>query len=144
VEQRVSLITLGVANLARARAFYEALGWRASGDTTDVAFFQAGGMVVALWDRAQLAQDSGVENDGAGYDGVVLAHNVGSPAEVDAIVDEARGAGATLTREPGATFWGGYSAVFADPDGHLWEIAHNPHWDILEDGSIRIETGRTA
>jgi uncharacterized protein len=144
MEQRLSLITLGVTDLPRSLAFYEALGWRASGDTSDVAFFQAGGLVVALWDRGKLAHDSGVENDGLGYDGVVLAHNVRSPAEVDGVIGEVRAAGGRVTREPGPTFWGGYSAVFADLDGHLWEVAHNPHWDILDDGSIRLETGRTA
>ena len=142
MEQRVSLITLGVSDLARAIAFYTALGWRPSGDASDVAFFQAGGMVVALWDRARLAHDSAVAGDGAGFDGVVLAHNVRAPAEVDAVIEEVRAAGGRITRAPGATFWGGYSAVFADPDGHLWEVAHNPHWDVLADGSVRIETGR--
>lgn len=142
MEQRVSLVTLGVTDLPRAIEFYAALGWRPSGDTADVAFFQAGGMVVALWDRAHLAQDSGVAADGAGFDGVVLAHNVRAPEDVDAVIDEVRAAGGRITREPGATFWGGYSAVFADPDGHLWEVAHNPHWDLLDDGTVRIETGR--
>ena len=138
MEQRVSLITLGVADLARARRFYEALGWRtnaAPGD--DVVFFQAGGMVVALWDRARLAEDSGVE-DAGGFGGVTLAHNVRSPAEVDAVMAEAEAAGATVTRAAGETFWGGYSGAFADPDGHPWEIAHNPRWTIHEDGSISI------
>jgi catechol 2,3-dioxygenase-like lactoylglutathione lyase family enzyme len=142
MEQRVSLITLGVDDLARARAFYEALGWRPVGGPTDVVFFQAGGLAVALWDRDKLAQDSAVASDGAGFGRIVLAYNVREPTEVDAVIEEARAAGARITREPGATFWGGYSAVFADPDGHLWEVAHNPHWDVLEDGSIRIETGR--
>ena len=138
MEQRVSLATLGVLDLARARSFYEALGWKtgaAPGD--DVAFFQAGGMVVALWDRATLAEDSGVE-DGGGWGGVTLAHNVRSPADVDAVVEEARAAGATITREPAETFWGGYSGAFTDPDGHAWEIAHNPSWTLADDGSVRL------
>ena len=138
MEQRVSLITLGVRDLERSRGFYEALGWRtraAPGD--DVVFFQAGGMVVALWDRAKLAQDSGVE-DGGGWGGVTLAHNVGSPAAVDAVTEEARRAGATIVREPGETFWGGYSAAIVDPDGHPWEIAHNPGWMLHEDGSLEL------
>jgi catechol 2,3-dioxygenase-like lactoylglutathione lyase family enzyme len=138
MEQRVSLITLGVRDLARARAFYEALGWRtgaAPGD--DVAFFQAGGMVLALWDRAQLAEDSGVE-DGGGWGGVTLAHNVRSAAEVDAVTEEARRAGARVAREPAETFWGGYSAAIVDPEGHAWEIAHNPRWTIREDGSVEL------
>jgi predicted lactoylglutathione lyase len=138
MEQRLSLITLGVRDLARARAFYEALGWRtnaAPGD--DVVFFQALGMVVALWDRARLAEDSGVE-DGGGWGGVTLAYNARSPAEVDAVVEQARAAGAAIPREPGETFWGGYSGMFVDPDGHPWEVAHNPRWTIGEDGGVTI------
>lgn len=131
-------MTLGVGDLARSRAFYEALGWRTGAEPgDDVVFFQAGGMVVALWDRARLAEDSGV-TDGGGWGGMTLAHNVRSPAEVDAVVEEARAAGATIRREPGATFWGGYSGSFSDPDGHPWEIAHNPRWEIAPDGSVRL------
>jgi uncharacterized protein len=138
MEQRVSLITLGVLDLARARAFYEGLGWttRAAAED-DVVFFQAGGMVVALWDRASLAEDSGVE-DSRGWGGLTLAHNVRSPAEVDAVIEEARAAGADIVREPAKTFWGGYSAAFTDPDGHPWEVAHNPRWTIREDGSVEL------
>jgi catechol 2,3-dioxygenase-like lactoylglutathione lyase family enzyme len=138
MEQRLSLITLGVADLARSRSFYEALGWRTQAEPgDDVVFFQAGCMVVALWDRASLAQDSGVE-DGGGWGGMTLAHNVRSPAEVDAVTVEARAAGARIAREPAETFWGGYSAAFADPDGHPWEIAHNPRWTIREDGATEL------
>jgi catechol 2,3-dioxygenase-like lactoylglutathione lyase family enzyme len=138
MEQRISLATLGVKNLARARAFYEALGWStAAAADDDVVFFRSGGMVLALWDRARLAEDSGVE-DGGGWGGVTLAHNVRSPEEVDAVVEEARAAGADIVREPAATFWGGYSAAFTDPDGHAWEIAHNPRWTIREDGSVEL------
>jgi uncharacterized protein len=138
VDQRVSLITLGVADLARARAFYQALGWRAAPDSPeDVAFFQAGGMVVALWDRGKLAEDSAVR-DGGGWGGVTLAYNVGSRDEVDAVTDEARAAGAMIGREPAETFWGGYSAVFIDPDGHPWEVAHNPGWTLHKDGTISL------
>ena len=138
MEQRVSLITLGVRDLARGRAFYEGLGWttRAAAED-DVVFFQAGGMVVALWDRASLAEDSGVEDSG-GWGGLTLAHNVSSPAEVDAVIEEARAAGADVVREPAKTFWGGYSAAFTDPDGHPWEVAHNPRWTIREDGSVEL------
>jgi len=134
VEQRLSLITLGVADLGRARAFYDALGWRAGNDSDEVVFFRAGGTIVGLWSRESLAEDSGVE-DGGGWGGVTLAHNVRSPAEVDSVIEEARAAGARLAREPAATFWGGYSGVFVDPDGHPWEVAHNPHWRIADDGS---------
>jgi predicted lactoylglutathione lyase len=138
VEQRVSLVTLGVADLGRARAFYQALGWKTgAAPADDVAFFQTAGMIVALWDRARLAEDSGVE-DGGGWGGVTFAYNVRSPGEVDAVVEEARAAGARIAREPGETFWGGYSGVFVDPDGHPWEVAHNPHWTIADDGSVRL------
>ena len=138
MEQRVSLVTLGVSDLSRARAFYEALGWTTgAAPDDDVVFFQTGGMIVALWDRARLAEDSGVE-DGRGWGGVTLAYNVRSPGEVDAVVEEARAAGARVAREPGATFWGGYSGVFVDPDEHPWEVAHNPHWALGEDGSVRL------
>jgi catechol 2,3-dioxygenase-like lactoylglutathione lyase family enzyme len=138
VEQRLSLITLGVADITRARGFYEALGWRSPSDPADgVAFFQSGGMVVALWSREQLAEDSGVV-DGGGWGGVTLAHNVRSPGEVDAVLEEAERAGATIARRGAETFWGGYSGVFIDPDGHPWEVAHNPGWSIADDGSISI------
>jgi len=138
MEQRLSLVTLGVADVGRSRAFYEALGWTSDTDPdSDVVFFQAGGMIVALWDRAKLAEDSGVEDTG-GWGGVTPAHNVRSPAEVDEVIAEARSAGATIAREPGETFWGGYSAVFVDPDGHPWEIAHNPRWEIGADGSVTL------
>jgi catechol 2,3-dioxygenase-like lactoylglutathione lyase family enzyme len=138
VEQRVSLVTLGVRDLAKARAFYEALGWRSGAAPADnVVFFQAGGLVVALWGRAELADDSTVE-DAGGWGGITLAYNVSSPGEVDAVIEEARAAGATIGREPAATFWGGYSGVFLDPEGHPWEIAHNPHWTIGPDGSTTL------
>ncbi|HUH15551.1 MAG TPA: VOC family protein [Gaiellaceae bacterium] len=138
MEQRVSLVTLGVGDLARSRAFYETLGWTTGAEPDDdVVFFQAGGMIVALWGRGQLAEDSGVE-DGGGWGGVTLAHNVGSPAEVDAVIAEAEAAGATIPRRCAETFWGGYSGVFVDPDGHPWEVAHNPHWTLGPDGSIHL------
>jgi len=138
MEQRVSLITLGVSDLARARAFYEAMGWT-SGATPadDVVFFQAGGMVVALWSREQLAADSVVQDTG-GWGGITLAYNTRSPAEVDDVLEEARAADGTVLREGADTFWGGYSGVFADPDGHPWEVAHNPHWTIHDDGSTAL------
>jgi len=138
MEQRVSLVTLGVRDLQRARAFYEALGWQSGASPDDdVVFFQAGGMIVALWGRAQLAEDSVVE-DGGGWGGVTLAYNTRSAEEVDAVVAEARAAGATVGREPGPTFWGGYSGVFIDPDGHPWEVAHNPGWTLDERGSVSL------
>ena len=137
MQQRVSLVALGVSDLARARAFYEGLGWQVGNDPEDVVFFQAGGMIVALWSRERLAEDSGVEDQG-GWGGVTLAHNVHSPGEVDAVIEEARAAGARIAREPAETFWGGYSAIFVDPEGHPWEVAHNPRWTIAEDGAVRL------
>jgi catechol 2,3-dioxygenase-like lactoylglutathione lyase family enzyme len=138
MEQRVSLVTLGVTDLGRARAFYQAMGWEPASEVAgDVVFFQAGGMVVALWDRAELAQDSAVR-DGGGWGGVTLAHNVGSAEAVDLVIDQARAAGAVIGREPAATFWGGYSGVFIDPDGHPWEVAHNPGWTLNADGSVSL------
>ena len=138
MEQRLSLVTLGVSDVARAREFYGALGWRENGDPgLDVAFFQGPGMVVALWGREQLAEDTGVD-DGGGWGGVTLAYNTRSPEEVDAVIEEARAAGAAITREPSETFWGGYSGLFVDLDGHPWEVAHNPRWTIEEDGAVRL------
>jgi uncharacterized protein len=138
MKQRLTLVTLGVADLGRARRFYEALGWTTgAGPEDDVVFFQAGDMVVALWGRARLAEDSCVE-DGGGWGGVAFALNFGSREEVDAATEEARAAGARIGREPAETFWGGYSSVFIDPDGHPWEIAHNPHWTITEDGGLKL------
>lgn len=138
MEQRLSLVTLGVADLERSRAFYQALGWVTGAEPGDeVVFFQAGGMVVALWGRKELAEDSGVLDPG-GWGGVTLALNVRSPAEVDAVVDEARRAGAGIAREPAETFWGGYSGVFVDPDGHPWEVAHNPHWTVTPGGATLL------
>jgi predicted lactoylglutathione lyase len=138
MRQRVTVITLGVSDLERARIFYEALGWKTgAAPADDVVFFQVGDMVVSLWDRARLAEDSCVQ-DAGGWGGVTLALNVGSPDEVDAVTEEARAAGATIGREPADTFWGGYSSVFIDSDGHPWEIAHNPHWTLTEDGGVRL------
>ena len=139
MEQRMSLVTLGVADLARARSFYERIGWSAAPGDEDVVFFQAGGMVLALWDRKRLAEDSGVE-DAGGWGGVTLAYNARSPEDVDAVLEEARAAGAGIARTGAKTFWGGYSGAFIDPDGHPWEVAHNPFWTIADDGSIRLPT----
>jgi catechol 2,3-dioxygenase-like lactoylglutathione lyase family enzyme len=138
MEQRLTVVTLGVSDLARSRAFYEALGWTTgAAPDDDVVFFQSGGMVFALWGRSQLAEDSGV-TEGQGWGGVTLAHNVRSQSEVDSAMSEAAAAGATITRRAGETFWGGYSGVFLDPDGYPWEVAHNPHWTIEQDGSVKL------
>ncbi len=138
MKPRVSVITLGVSDLSRARRFYEALGWTSRSDPgADVVFFESGGMILSLWDRGRLAEDSGVPDEGA-FGGVTLAQNVGSEAEVDAVLATAARAGATVSRPPAETFWGGYSGCFVDPDGHPWEIAYNPHWTLAEDGSVAV------
>ena len=136
MKQSVSLITLGVAHYGRAKAFYESLGWSVALDIEETAFFQANGVVLVLWAREKLAEDSGIDDDGASWSGIALAHNVGSREEVDGIVEQARAAGATVTREPGETFYGGYAGVFRDLDGHAWEIAHNPGFGLTPEGSI--------
>ena len=138
MEQRLSLVTLGVRDLERARRFYEGLAWTSgAAPTDDVVFFQAGCMIVALWGRDQLAEDSLVEDSG-GWGGVTLAYNARSPEEVDTVLAEAEAAGATIPRAGAETFWGGYSGIFVDPDGHPWEVAHNPHWTIDEDGPVSL------
>jgi uncharacterized glyoxalase superfamily protein PhnB len=138
MEQRVSLITLGVADLSRARAFYEQLGWRGQ-EVKETVFFQAGGMAVVLWGRRELARDAGVPDDaGADFGGVALAHNVRSRAEVDEVLASAAASGATITRPAAETFYGGYAGCFRDLDGHVWEIAHNPGFPLAEDGSLTV------
>ena len=137
MEQRISLVTLGVRDIERARAFYGALGWTGESPDGEVVFFQAGGMIVALWDRELLATDSAVEDPG-GWGGVTLAYNTRSPAEVDAVLAQAAAAGGTVARPAAPTDWGGYSAVFVDPDGHPWEVAHNPGWVLDADGSVHL------
>lgn len=131
----VSLVTLGVGDLPRSRAFYAAWGWReSSASTGDVAFLHGGTAVLALWSRAELAADSEVADDHGGWGGVTLAHNVASQADVDAVLAEAAAAGGTVLRAGTATEWGGYSGIVADPDGHRWEVAHNPFWPLDDDG----------
>ena len=138
MEQRLSLVTLGVRDLERARRFYEALGWTSGASPADdVVFFQTGCMIVALWGRDQLAEDTVVEDTG-GWGGVTLAYNARSPAEVDAVLAEAEAAGATIPRRGAETFWGGYSGVFIDPEGHAWEVARNPQWTLREDGAVSL------
>jgi catechol 2,3-dioxygenase-like lactoylglutathione lyase family enzyme len=139
MEQRLSLVTLGVSDLARSRAFYAALGWSTeAAPDDDVVFFQLGGMVLALWGRVELAADSAVTDSG-GWGGVTLAQNQRSPADVDAVLAAAAAAGATIGRSGAETFWGGYSGLFLDPDGHPWEIAHNPFWTITADGGTLLK-----
>jgi len=139
MEQRLSLVTLGVADVARSRAFYERLGWRAAPVSTDaIAFFDLGGWALALYGRAALAGDARVPAAGRGFSGITLAHNVRSPAEVDAILREAVAAGGALVKPAERAFWGGHSGHFADPDGHLWEVAHNPFFPLDERGRMSL------
>lgn len=137
MKQRVNVITLGVRDIERARAFYEALGWEGESPDGEVVFFQAGDMVFALWDRGKLAEDSCVE-DAPGWGGATLAVCLESREEVDRVTEQARAAGAKVGREPGETFWGGYDSIIIDPDGHPWEIAHNPGWTLTGDGGVRL------
>ncbi len=139
MEPRISLITLGVADLGRSRAFYEALGWRAAPASNDeVAFFQANGLALALWDRAALAADAEVEDRPSGFSGVALAHNLRSEAEVDGVFAAALAAGAQAVKIPRRTAWGGYAGYFADLDWHLWELAHNPLFPLDERGDLHL------
>ena len=141
MRQSLSLVTLGVADYARAKAFYEALGWSVAMEAEETAFFQANGVVLTLWARDKLAADMGVGDTGADWGGIALAQNVGSRDEVDDIVERARELGGAVTREPGETFYGGYAGAFRDLDGHVWEIAHNPGFGLRDDGSVVLPDG---
>lgn len=137
MQPRLSLVTLGVADVAQSRAFYERLGFKASSQSNaSVAFFDAGGVILAVFGRNSLAEDANVTAMQEGFSGVTLAHNVGSEAEVDAVLADAVASGATLTKPAAKTFWGGYSGYFSDPDGHLWEVAHNPFWPMDDAGRV--------
>lgn len=139
MEQRISLITLGVADLARSQAFYERLGWKRSmREAEGVAFFQAGGMVLSLYPRKELAKDAGVSAEGDGFRGIALAYNTRTRDDVNRVLAEAEAAGARIVKPAEEAFWGGYSGYFADVDGFLWEVAWNPSFPIAEDGSIQI------
>jgi hypothetical protein len=144
MEQRISLVTLGVADLARSRTFYEQLGWHGH-EVEETVFFQAGGQAVVLWGRDKVAEDAGVVDNGLGtFGGVVLAHNVLSREEVDAVMAAAEAAGATVTKPPTETFYGGYAGFFRDPDGHVWEIACNPGFVLGPDGALTLPDFGTA
>jgi len=143
VQQSVSLVTLGVSDYARAKAFYEALGWRAALEVQETMFFQANGVILVLWSREKLAADMGLPDDGARWSGMALAHNVHSHEAVHEVVELARRSGAEITREPAETFYGGYAGAFRDLDGHAWEIAHNPGFGLDEDGNVVLPTGAT-
>ncbi len=138
MEQRISLVTLGVADLQRSRAFYEHLGWHGQ-EVEGTVFFQAGGQAVVLWGRELLAADCGIADDGsAGFSGIALAHNVRSRPDVDRIIAIAEEAGAEVTKRPAVTFYGGYAGYFRDPDGHAWEIAFNPGFSLNAAGELTL------
>lgn len=141
MKPRISLITLGVTDVAAATDFYLKVGLRRSSQSNDsVSFFQlAGGLVLAVWSRADLAKDSRVEDSGpAGFGGMALAYNAASPLDVDKLIAAFIAAGARLLKEPDKTFWGGYSGYVSDPDGHVWEIAHNPFWELDDTGGVTL------
>jgi predicted lactoylglutathione lyase len=139
MEQRITLITLGVADLARAKAFYEALGWRGQ-EVEETVFFQAGGLGLVLWGRDKLAEDCGLGPvpPAGGFGGIVLAHNVRSDAEVDQLLAAVERAGGTVTKPAAVNAIGFYSSAFLDPDGHPWEVAHNPGIPLAEDGTVTL------
>lgn len=144
MEQRISLVTLGVSDVARSRLFYESLGWRGQ-EVEETVFFQAGGLALVLWGRDKLARDCGLtDGTGLGFGGIALAHNVRSDAEVDALLTAAQRAGATVTKPAATSAIGFYSGCFVDPDGHAWEIANNPGFTLAEDGSLTLPDFGTA
>jgi len=139
VEPRLSFVTLGVDDVERSRKFYEALGFKASAASeASVAFFDAGGVVLALFGLEALAKDASITPNKAGFSGVALAHNVTSDAAVDQVLGEAVAAGAKLLKPGQKAFWGGYSGYFADPDGHIWEVAHNPFMPLDAHGRVTL------
>jgi hypothetical protein len=139
MEQRLSLVTLGVDDLERSRRFYEdGLGWRRGNAHAEVVFFQIGGAILGLFSRKELAADARLPVAGSGFGGMTLGYNARTRAEVDAVLAEAAAAGAEILKPAEDTFWGGYAGYFADPDGHPWEVAWNPDWTIADDGSIRL------
>jgi uncharacterized protein len=141
VRQSISLVTLGVVDYVRAKAFYEALGWSVTFEDRETAFFRANGVVLVLWGREKLALDTGIDDDGARWGGITLAHNVGSREEVHAVIELARSNGGEIAREAAETFYGGYAGVFRDLDGHAWEIAYNPGFALNDDGSVGLPVG---
>lgn len=144
MDQRVTIVTLGVRDLARSRAFYEALGWRGV-EVEETVFFQAGGLAVVLWGREKVAADAGLDDDGTSrFGGIVLAHNVRTRAEVDDVVAAAASAGGEVTKAPDETFYGGYAGFFRDPDGHVWEVAHNPGFGLDDDGALVLPAALRA
>ena len=142
MEQRLSVVTLGVADLDRSQRFYEALGWPRGNSHAQVVFFQLNGIVLSLYARQNLAEDAKLPAAGQGFSGITLAYNARDRGEVEAVLAEARRAGGEILKEAQDVFWGGYSGYFADPDGHLWEVAWNPEWELTETGDVRLTYGR--
>ena len=138
MEQRLSLVTLGVADIQRSLSFYEALGWKRANRHAEVVFFQLRGMVLGLFSRDSLAADAKLDTAGSGFGGITLAYNARSKEDVDAVLQEAERAGAKILKPAEDVFWGGYSGYFADPDGHPWEVAWNPEWELTEEGEVRM------
>lgn len=142
MEQRLSLVTLGVDDLQRSKDFYQAMGWKAHPSAEgeeNIAFYQLNGLALGLYPWELLAEDAAVSNEGkSGFGGITLAFNTRSKDEVKSVVEEARAAGAVVTKEPQDVFWGGYHAYFQDPDGHIWEVAWNPYFPIAEDGTLSL------
>jgi catechol 2,3-dioxygenase-like lactoylglutathione lyase family enzyme len=138
MEQRLSLVTLGVADVERSLRFYEALGWKRGNKHAEVAFFQLNGMVLALWSRSALAEDAKLAPNERGFGGIALAYNARTKAEVDDVLKEAERAGARILKEAVEAPWGGYSGYFGDPDGHPWEVAWNPDWTITPEGFVKL------
>ena len=141
MEQRLSVVTLGVADLERSRRFYEALGWKRGNRNESVVFFQLNGIVLSLFSRRELAADAKLSAAGNGFGGITLAYNARTREEVDAVLAEAAAAGATILKPAEDVFWGGYSGYFADPDGHPWEVAWNPEWELTPEGNVRLTYG---
>jgi hypothetical protein len=139
VEQRISIITLGVSNLERSGRFYERLGWRRSmAKAEGIIFFQAGGMALALYPRSHLAKDANLPPEGHGFPGIAIAYNARTREEVDKVMAEAEGAGAKILKPAHDAFWGGYSGYFSDPDNFAWEVAWNPSFPLDEQGNLRL------
>jgi uncharacterized protein len=138
MEQRLSLVTLGVADLEQSLRFYEALGWKRGNESADVVFFQLSGMILALWSRSALAEDAGLAPNERGFGGITLAYNARSKNDVDAVLGEAERAGARILKPAKDTAWGGYAGYFADRDGHPWEVAWNPGWTLNKKGDVKL------
>lgn len=141
MDQHLHLITLGIRDFEKSKKFYtEILGWKPSGASQDdVAFFQAGGVVFAIYPREKLAEDALVSPDGSGFSGITLAYNTQSESEVDEIISDLKAKGVKILKEPQKVFWGGYSSYFADPDGYCWEVAYNPFFPFDEKGNLKLE-----